>query len=64
MNTRILELFQFGVSKNYEFHFTVSEEKINILSVNEDDKIINVTIGDPDHEDLPHIIEDIKEQLK
>ena len=64
MNTALLELFQIGVTKNYEFHFKVSEEKLNFLSVIEDEKIIDVTIGDPDHEDLPSIIEDIKTQLK
>ena len=64
MNVKLLELFQIGGRKNYEFHYKITEEKVNILSVDNDNKIINVSIGDPEHEDLPKIVEDVIKELE
>ena len=64
MNTSILELLQLGGKKNYEFHFKILEEKINLVNLDDENKIISVEIGDPDHEDLVKIIEDVKKQLQ
>ena len=64
MNDTLLELFQIGGKKNYEFHLKVTEEKINILTLDEENKVINVSIGDPESEDLSIIISDLIEQLK
>ena len=64
MNTTILELFQLGIKKNYEFHFNVSEEKINTITLDDDNKIITATIGDSESKDLPKLIEDVKMKLE
>jgi hypothetical protein len=64
MNTTILELFQLGIKKNYEFHFNVSEEKINTITLDDDNKIITATIGDSEAKDLPKLIEDVKMKLE
>ena len=64
MNVKLLELFQLGGRKNYEFHYKITEEKLNILSVDNDNKIISVSIGDPENEDLPKIVEDVINQLQ
>ena len=59
MNNKLLELFELGGKKNYEFHFRLIENGDNILSVDTDKKIIDVTIGDIESESLPKIIDDI-----
>lgn len=64
MNNNLLQLFEMGGKKNYEFHYKITEEKHNILSVDNDNKIINVSIGDPDSKNLPSIIDDLLKQLK
>ena len=64
MINKLLELFELGGKKNYEFNYSVSEEKNNTLSVDNDNKIINVTIGDPESKDLPIVIEDIIKKLE
>ena len=64
MNTSLLELMQLGVKMNYEFSFKIIEEKTNHLSINDEAKIIEVVIGDPDDEELPKLIENLKEKLK
>ena len=63
MNTTILELFQLGIKKNYEFHFNISEEKTNTITLDDDNKIITATIGDSEAKDLPKLIEDVKMTL-
>ena len=64
MNTSLLELFQLGGQKNYEFHYKMTEGEDNILSVDNDNKIINVSIGNPEDKNLPNLIEDVRKQLK
>ena len=64
MSNPILELLQIGTSKSYEFNFKIIDEKINILNLDYDNKIINVEIGDPNDEELPKMIEDLKEKLQ
>lgn len=64
MNTSLLELMQLGVKMNYEFSFKINEEKTNHLSIDNEAKVIEVIIGNPDDEDLPKLIEDLKEKLK
>ena len=64
MNDSLLELLQIGGKKNYEFHLKVTEEKVNLLTLDNENKIIDVTIGDPENKDLSIMITDIIEQLK
>jgi len=64
MNTTILELFQLGIKKNYEFHFNISEEKTNTITLDDNNKIITATIGDSEAKDLPKLIEDVKMKLE
>ena len=64
MNATLLELFQLGGRKNYEFHYKMTEEKENVLTLDNENKIIHVSIGDPESEDLPAMIEDMKKQLQ
>jgi hypothetical protein len=64
MNNNLSELFELGGKKNYEFHYKINKESDNILTIDNDNKIIDVTIGDPDSKDLPLIIKDIINQLK
>lgn len=59
MDKKLLYLFELGGKKNYEFHFRIVEESDNILSVDKEKKIIDVTIGNPNSKDLPKIIDDI-----
>ena len=58
MNNTLLELMQIGSEKNYELHLKIVEEQHNIISVNSDDKIIDIEIGLPEHKDLPTLIND------
>ena len=64
MNTPILELFQLGIKKNYEFHFNITEDKTNLITINNEDKIITASIGDSDAVDLPKMIEEVKIKLE
>ncbi len=64
MNTSILELFQLGIKKNYEFHFNITEDKTNVIKINNEDKIITASIGDLEAVDLPKIIEEAKMKLE
>jgi len=64
MNTSLLELLQLGVKLNYEFSFKINEEKSNHLSINDETKVIEVVIGDPEDKELPKLIENLKEKLK
>ena len=64
MNTPILELFQLGIKKNYEFHFNIIEDKTNLITINNEDKIITASIGDSDAVDLPKMIEEAKIKLE
>jgi hypothetical protein len=64
MNTSLLELFQIGSKKNYEFHYKITEDKENLITVDNENKIITARIGDPENEDLFEIIEDVKKQLQ
>ena len=64
MNTPILELFQLGIKKNYEFHFNITEDKTNLIIINNEDKIITASIGDSDAVDLPKMIEEAKIKLE
>jgi hypothetical protein len=64
MNTSILELFQLGIKKNYEFHFNITEDKTNVIKINNEDKIITALIGDSEAVDLPKIIEEAKMKLE
>lgn len=62
MNKELLDLIQLGSEKNYEFHLKVVEVEHNVISVDTDNKVINVEIGLPESEDLPVIIKNaIKE---
>ena len=62
MNKSLLDLMQIGCEKNYEFHLKIVEIEHNIVSVDIDNKTINVEIGLPESEDLTRIINDaIKE---
>lgn len=64
MNDTLIELLQICSSKNFEFHFKMSDEKLNIFNLDYENKIMNVTIGDLESPDLPTVIEDIISQLK
>lgn len=65
MNEKLNELFQMGSRKNYEFHYKIiEEEKNNIITVDNENGIIYVTIGDPENEDLSIMIKDAINQLK
>ena len=64
MNTSILELFQLGIKKNYEFHFNITEDKTNNITLDNEAKIITATIGDSEAVDLPKMIDEIKLKLE
>lgn len=64
MNNNLTELFELGGKKNYEFHYKIDKESDNILTIDNNNKIIDVTIGDPDSKELPSMIKDIINQLK
>jgi hypothetical protein len=64
MHKSLLELFQLGGRKNYEFHFKIIEDKSNVISLDNENKIITANIGDPDDENLTGLIEDVKKQLQ
>ena len=64
MNNSLLELLQIGGKLNYEFHLKVIEEKDNIVTLDNENKVITVSIGSPEDEDLPIIIADVIEKLK
>ena len=64
MNTSLLELFHLSGKKNYEFHFKIVEDSDNLITLDNENKIITATIGNPDDENLPILIEDVKKQLQ
>ena len=64
MNTSLLELFQLGGQKNYEFHYKMTEDGQNVLTIDNENKIISVSIGDPENKELNKNIENIKKQLQ
>ena len=64
MNDTLLELFQIGGRKNYQFHFKMVEEKENHLELDVDNKLIKVSIGDPENKELTNRIEELIEKLK
>ena len=49
---------QAGCEKNYEFRLKIVEENHNVVSVDSENKIISVEIGNPEHKDLSVIIND------
>ncbi len=53
-----------GIKKNYEFHFNITEDKTNVIKINNEDKIITASIGDSEAVDLPKIIEEAKMKLE
>ena len=53
-----------GGRKNYEFHYKIIDDKVNLLSVDKDNKIISVSIGDPENEDLSNIVSDVMKELE
>lgn len=59
MMDKFNELLKLSSEKNYEFHFKISEEKENILNVDREKKIIDITIGDPDNKNLLIILDEI-----
>ena len=48
MDKLLLELLKIGSEKNYEFHLKIVEDEHNIVSVDAENKIINVEIGLPE----------------
>ena len=64
MNKSLLELFQLGGRKNYEFHLKITEDKTNVIALDNEKKIITANIGDTEDENLTNIIEDLKKQLQ
>jgi hypothetical protein len=56
MDKLLLELLKIGSKKNYEFHLKIVEDEHNIVSVDAENKIINVEIGLPESKDLPIVI--------
>ena len=64
MDKLLLELLKIGSEKNYEFHLKIVEDEHNIVSVDAENKIINVEIGLPESKDLPIVINNaIKEDF-
>lgn len=64
MSNKLEELFQIGSKNDYEFHYKIIEEKENIFSLDKENKIIKVTIGDPEHKDLQKLLNDIIVEIK
>ncbi len=64
MNNSLLELLQIGGKKNYEFHLKMTDDKENVLTLDGENRVINVSIGNPEDENLPNIIEDLIDKLK
>jgi hypothetical protein len=64
MNDKLLLLLQEAGRKNYEFHYTMNEDEYNLITVNEDTKIVTVDIGLPESEDIPKIVDDALTILK
>ena len=57
MKNNLLELFQIAGQNDFEFTYKTSEGE-NILNLDLENKKINLTIGDPEHEDLDLILRD------
>ena len=64
MLNKLEELFQVGSKNDYEFHYKIIEKKENIFSLDKENKIIKVTIGDPEHEDLQKLLNNIIVEIK
>ena len=64
MNDPFLDLFKLAMEKKYEFQYETIEEKVNFFAVDEENKIVNITIGDPENKDILPIIEEIKQKLQ
>lgn len=57
MNNTLLELFQTAGQNDFEFTYRTGEGE-NILSLDLDNKTLNLTIGDPEHKDLELTLRD------
>ena len=64
MNDPFLDLFKLAMEKKYEFQYETIEDKLNFFTIDEENKIVNITIGDPENKDILPIIEEIKQKLQ
>lgn len=64
MNKPLLELFELGGKNNFEFRYKNTETLENVVTLDTDNRIISVSIGDPTDEDLDVILNDLKTDLQ
>lgn len=64
MNENLMQLMQAASKKNYEFHYFTNEDEYNLISVDNDEKIVYCDIGLPENEDMPVIIKEALTKLE
>ncbi len=64
MTNNLQKLFEVSGKKNYEFHYKITDEKENTILLDDKNKIIEANIGDPEHKDLPKLIDDLIKKLQ
>jgi hypothetical protein len=64
MNKPLLELFELGGKNNFEFRYKNTETLENVATLDTDNRIITVSIGDPTDEVLDVILNDLKRDLQ
>lgn len=65
MNDKLLELFILTGKRNFEFRYKIIEDMTeNNISIDKDNKIISVTLSNPENENLSSIIENVIKQLE
>jgi hypothetical protein len=64
MTNKLEELFKISCKNNYQFQYNIINEKDNLFNLDEENKIVKITIGDPEHEDLIKLIDEIIIKIK
>ena len=64
MNKPLLELFELGGKNNFEFRYKTVESFENVATLDTDNRVITVTIGDPTDDELDVILTDVKNDLQ
>ena len=64
MNKPLLELFELGGKNNFEFRYKNTETLENVATLDTDNRIITVSIGDPTDEVLDVVLNDLKSDLQ
>jgi hypothetical protein len=64
MNTSLLELFEVGGKNDFEFTYKIAEGEENVISLDLENKKINVLIGNPEDKNLDTDIRDVIMTIK